>query len=292
MSWLVRFLAVVALVGAVTFVISGADASDDGAKRRASHRLGSEWRPDFQAAKRYANGRSGQVRFMIVDPFGRSHRLHHTGTAPMASLFKALLLATYLSEPNVRHRSLRDWERDLLGPMIKRSDDEAATRVRDIVGAGSVKGTARQADMQDFKYDPIWGLSRSSPRDQAHFFLRLERFIPERHEGYAKRLLAGIVRSQRWGVGRVHPDGWKLYFKGGWGDASGRVDHQTALYVRGGCRVALSIMTEHNPNHHYGTETLEGVAQRLMRGFGGVECSAHRIRRRAHAPGLQVVPVP
>ena len=203
MSRLVRFLAVVALVGAVTFAISGADASDDGAKRRASHRLGSEWRPDFQAAKRYANGRSGQVRFMIVDPFGRSHRLHHTGTAPMASLFKALLLATYLSEPNVRHRSLRDWERDLLGPMIKRSDDEAATRVRDIVGAGSVKGTARQADMQDFKYDPVWGLSRSSPRDQAHFFLRLERFIPERHEGYAKRLLAGIVRSQRWGVGRV-----------------------------------------------------------------------------------------
>jgi hypothetical protein len=34
-------------------------------------------------------------------------------------------------------------------------------------------------------------------------------------------LLRTVVPSQRWGVARVRPDGWRLYFKGGWGSGSG-----------------------------------------------------------------------
>ena len=291
MTPLLRLLALIALLGAAVLAISAAQASGGDAKR-GNERLDNEWRPGVAQAKRYANRRSGQVRFMIVDPFSRSQRHHQAGTAPMASLFKAMLLTTYLSEPNVRNRSLRESDRDLLGPMIKRSDDVAATRVRDIVGAGSVKKTARKAHMEDFSYHSVWGLSRTSPRDQAKFFLRIEQFIPERHEGYAKGLLADIVPSQRWGVGRVDPKGWKLYFKGGWGDGSGRVNHQTALYERGHCRMALSIMTENSPNHDYGSETLKGVAERLLSGFSAVSCPRHRIRRHVQAGGLEVIPAP
>ena len=47
------------------------------------------------------------------------------------------------------------------------------------------------------------------------------------------RLLGSIVRSQRWGIARVRPPGWALYFKGGWGSGSGAVDHQVALLRRG-----------------------------------------------------------
>ncbi len=207
--------------------LAGIGPAGEDTTRAGTHRLESQWRPDFQAARHYANDRSGEVRFMIIDPFGRADRLHQGASAPMASLFKALLLATYLSQGDVRDRSLRDWEKDLLGPMIKRSDNESATRVRDMLGAGKIKRMARRAHMQDFSYHPVWGLSRSSPRDQANFFLKLERYLPERHEGYAKYLLAHIVKSQRWGVGKVRPKGWRLYFKGGWGSGSGSVNHQT-----------------------------------------------------------------
>ena len=286
-----RSLTVVLLAGGAMALAGIGPAAED-TTRAGTHRLESQWRPDFQAARHYANDRSGEVRFMIIDPFGRADRLRQSASAPMASLFKALLLATYLSQGDVRDRSLRDWEKDLLGPMIKRSDNESATRVRDMLGAGRIKRMARKAHMQDFSYHPVWGLSRSSPRDQASFFLKLERYLPERHEGYAKYLLAHIVKSQRWGVGKVRPKGWRLYFKGGWGSGSGSVNHQTALYERGGCRVALSVMTENNPSHGYGSESIEGVTRRLLHGFGGVSCQGHEIRRRAHARGLSFVREP
>jgi hypothetical protein len=173
--------------------------------------------------------------------------------------------------------------------MIKRSDDVAATRVRDMVGAGAVKKTARRADMRDFSYHSIWGLSRTSPRDQANFFSKIERYVPKRHRSYARGLLADIVPSQRWGVGKADPKGWKLFFKGGWGDGSGRVNHQSALYERGPCRMALSVMTQHNPNHRYGSETIEGIAERLLRGLNKhVICTKRRKPRHVNAPGLQL----
>jgi hypothetical protein len=283
---LAAFLAGTVLLCGAAFALAGAHAGQR-AEKRGTQQFDSRWEPAFGAAKRYARGRSGDVRFMFIDPWKRAYRFNHAGSAPMASLFKAMLLTTYLSEPDVRDRSLRESDRDLLGPMIKRSDNVTATRVRDIVGAGSIRRTARKADMEDFSYHSVWGLSRTSPRDQAHFFGTIERYIPERHEDYALNLLADIVPSQRWGVGKVDPRGWSLHFKGGWGDASGRVDHQSALYLRGPCRASVSIMTEFNPSHRYGKATLEGVAERLMRGFGQVTCSKRTKPRHVHAPGLQ-----
>jgi hypothetical protein len=153
------------------------------------------------------------VRFAFIDPFGRSHTLNATRSAPMASLFKALLLATYLSRPGVLSRSLHGWERDLLGPMITRSDNDAATRVRDMLGSGPIISMARRIGMQAFSYHPIWGLSRTSPRDQARCFIHWDAFVPERHERYARYLLSHITSSQRWGVGNARPPGWDLFFK-------------------------------------------------------------------------------
>ena len=168
------------------------------------------------------------------------HSFHPGRTAPMASTFKVMLLATYLRQHSVRHRPLRHSDTSLLGPMIKRSDSVAATRVRDIVGVPAIKRLARDARLRKFSYNPVWGLSRDSARDQARFMYSLERYIPRRHRRYALRLLAGIVPSQRWGIGRVHVHGWKLFFKGGWGSGTGAVDHQIALLKSHGERISLA----------------------------------------------------
>jgi hypothetical protein len=85
------------------------------------------------------------------------------------------------------------------------------------------------------------------------------------------RLLASVAPSQRWGVGRVAPRGWELYFKGGWGSGSGAVDHQVALLTRGPLRVAIAVMTTANGSHAYGKATLRGVFRRLLRGLRGVQ---------------------
>jgi hypothetical protein len=223
------------------------------------------WTPGYSAAARYAKHRAGSVRFAVIGPAGGFRGFHAKRTAPSASLLKAMLLVEYLRI--ARDRALHARDRHLLRPMIRRSDNAAATRVNAIVGHRLYQ-LAHDAHMRDFHWDPgVWGLSRTSPRDQARFFWRLRALLPARHRGYALHLLATVIGPQRWGVGRVPHRGWHLYLKGGWGSGSGRVDHQSALLTSGSWRISLAIFTEFDPSHAYGKRTLRGVARRLLAGL-------------------------
>lgn len=224
------------------------------------------WQPQIAAARRYANRRAGDVAFATIDERGRIEGFRMARTAAAASVFKVMLLVAYLRKEDGHRLSNRD--RGLLAPMIRRSDNLAATLVRDIVGRTRIERLARAAGMRDFRYHPVWGQSRTSPRDQARFMYGLDSFVPGEHRSYARHLLSHIVRAQRWGIARVVPRGWRLYFKGGWGSGTGLVDHQVALLERRDRRVAVAIFTQFNPRHAYGKRTLRGVAARLLRGFG------------------------
>lgn len=223
------------------------------------------WQPDVAAARAYAQGRVGEVAFATIDQRGRFRGYRVRDTAPMASTFKVMLMAALLRKRD--ENPLRRSDRRLLAPMIRWSDNYSAEVVRDMVGPRRLERLARVAEMRDFDYNSYWGLSRSSPRDQARFMYRLQRYIPGRHRAYARYLLSHVVRSQRWGIGRVVPRGWKLFLKGGWGSGTGLVDHQVALLKHRRKRVALAIFTEVNPSHAYGKRTLRGVAARLLRGL-------------------------
>jgi hypothetical protein len=261
----VALLALTACVGLAALCFDSAGASG---KRAGPPRWGGiGWQPHVHRAEQYANRRAGEISFAVIDLDGRMRTFHAGDTAPAASVFKVMLLATYLRQPSVRDRRLHPDDRHLLGPMIRRSDSAAATRVRDIVGRDAIEHLAHDARMRDFRYDQVWGLSRTSARDQARFMYRLGRYIPKRHRGYARRLLSSIVPSQRWGIGRVRPKGWKLFFKGGWASGTGRVDHQVAFLTDHRHRIALAILTEFDPSHSYGKQTLKGVAGRLLHGL-------------------------
>jgi len=177
-----------------------------------------------------------------------------------------MLLAAYLDRARTRPLTRADLR--LLDPMVRRSDNVTATRVRDVVGAAGLRRVARRAGMRHFSVHPVWGLSRTDAADQTRFFLRLERHLPPRHRQTGLRLLRTIVPSQRWGIGRLRVGAWRLYFKGGWGSGTGRVDHQVALLRGCGAdRVAVAVMTTAQGTHAYGKRTLEGVFRRLLRGL-------------------------
>jgi hypothetical protein len=209
------------------------------------------WHPHVRDAGEYAAARAGHVSFGVRTV----HRLRGLGVdhvVPSASVVKARLLVAYLRQPSVRHRGLRRADRALLGPMIRRSDNAAASQVCNIIG---------------YPIRP-WGLTPIDVAGQTRFFLHIDRRIPTRHRRYAMRLLGSIVPSQRWGIARVRPRGWALYFKGGWGSGTGWADHQVALLRRGRRRLAVAILITSSPSHEYGKETLRGVAARLLRGLG------------------------
>jgi hypothetical protein len=219
------------------------------------------------AAREYAQARAGQISFAVRT----ERRLQGVGvrrTVPSASVLKAMLLVAYLRQPEVRDRALTRADLDLLEPMIRWSDNVAATRVRDIVGNAGLVRLARRVGMRAFVPAAVWGLSRIDAADQTKLFLRIERFVAARHRSTVLRLLGSIVPSQRWGIARVRPSGWALYFKGGWGSGSGAVDHQVALLRRGRRRISVAILTTASPSHAYGKETLRGVATRVLRGLG------------------------
>jgi hypothetical protein len=226
----------------------------------------SGWRPDTRAARAFALQRQGDVTFAVAT--GRRLAGYH-GAVPArsASVVKAMLLVAYLRRPDVRSRALRGAERALLAPMIRESDNRAATSVQARVGNGALVALAQAAGMRHFVPGLAWGGSRIAAGDQARFFLRLEHLLPERHRATALRWLRTIVPAQRWGIAPVVPPGWTAYFKGGWGSGRGAVTHQVALLARGDERVAVAILTTGNPSHAYGRVTVEGVARALVAGL-------------------------
>ena len=231
----------------------------------------SPWRPDMRDAIRYASHRHGAIA-IAVRTRTRFWGWHYAETFPSASVVKAMLLVAYLDMPSVRNRPLRASDRGLLTPMIRQSDNDAASEVLQIVGSDRMYALARRAHMRRFTLvTGTWGFTRIDAADQTRYFLHINALMAPRHRAYGMGLLNTITPVQRWGIARARPPGWRLYFKGGWGDGRGWVDHQVALLTRSDQRVSVAILTLHDELHAYGRETLRGIALRLLRGLDSAE---------------------
>jgi D-alanyl-D-alanine carboxypeptidase len=231
----------------------------------AAETITEQWRPGMKAAIRYANQRQGSISFAVKAPSGKLFAYRGHRAVPAASTIKVMFMAAYLRH-EARHRKLNAHDRSLLAPMIRRSDNSAASAIANRLGPRPINRLARAAKMHHFRYTRPWGLSRVDATEQARFMFHLGRFIPDRHEDYARYLLAHIVKSQRWGIAKLNRPRYKLYFKSGWGSGSGGVSHQVAwLERRFDVRISVAIMIENSPNHAYSTQTLRGIAARLLR---------------------------
>ena len=225
------------------------------------------WTPNTDAAIRYALSRRGIIAFAV-----RTH--HHywgwydTRIYPSASVLKPMLMVAYLRRSDVRDRDLTGDERGTLEPMIRWSDNNAANKMFNAVGTRGLDQLALDAHMKHFSpSSPVWGNSQIDAEDQTEFFLHIDKLIPPRHRAYAMNLLETIVPWQRWGVGQVQPAGWRLFFKGGWGSGTGRVDHQVALLTHSRIRLSVAVMTMDDGSHQYGQDTLRGMFERLLGGL-------------------------
>ncbi len=267
---------------AAALLIAGPGASAaDAPSRVITDGEAEEWHPEMREAYKYARSRTGEVSISVVDMKGRHSERGGYRTTNMASTAKVMLMTAYLRQNSVEDRPLTGEEESLIEPMIRRSDNGAATTIDNRLGRGPLENLADDADMRSYRWSSAWGLSRTSARDQAFFMRNLQHFIPDRHWDYARRQLASITPSQRWGIGKVALRGWNLGFKGGWGIRSSRaadssgfrtaergggtVNHQVAYLRKEGRRIGLAVLTEGNPSHSYGTQTLEGVFERLLK---------------------------
>jgi Beta-lactamase enzyme family len=246
-----------------------ADAPGAEAARGKKPKGGRSWQARVADAAAFARARGGSVSFAVVDERRRLHGFGANTGYSSASLVKAMLLTSYLNQRGVRGRPLRRADRRLLGPMIRVSDNDAASTVYERIGSDALMRLAGRAGMTRFQANPVWGGCQVTARDQARFFYRLRSLLPKRHRSYALGLLARIVPPQRWGIPPVSPRGWRVHFKGGWfpDEAGAWRVHQAALLRKGPRRLSVAVLSSGAPTFGYGADTVEGVAGRLLRGY-------------------------
>jgi beta-lactamase class A len=226
------------------------------------------WHQRVRDANAFLGSRTGSASFAVVDERRRVHAHLARVQYSSASIVKAMLLVAYLQRRDVRGRRLRGGERRLLGPMIRVSDNDAATAIFERVGEGGLRRVARRSGMRSFISNPVWGGCQVTARDQARLFFRIRQLLPERHRDYGLALLRRIVSYERWGIPQAAPDGWQVYFKGGWfKDDDGWRVHQAALLETGGRRISIAVLTRGNPTLEYGAATIAGVTARLLHGY-------------------------
>jgi D-alanyl-D-alanine dipeptidase len=218
-----------------------------------------------RSVQRWLRARGAINSWALMDSWGRLHSFAPHRVYVSASLVKAMLLVAYLR--GIGNRAPDAGERGSLDPMIQVSSNEAADTIYYRVGDAALYRLARVVGMRSFTVAGYWANAHFSAEDQARFFNRIDRLVPKASRGYARALLSSIVSYQRWGFSRYSlAVGFKTFFKGGWrGTGAGQLVHEAALFERGRTRISMAVLTDGNPSHEYGTETLQGVAQRLFR---------------------------
>jgi D-alanyl-D-alanine dipeptidase len=204
--------------------------------------------------------------FALIDSRGRLHGHEARRRYASGSIVKVMLLVAYLRRLEGRMPPPADQE--LLHTMIVLSGNKVASIIQGKVGTAALWQVARDAGMRDFSVSGSWGSALISAADQARFFRRFDRMIPAGTRDYARDLMSSIDRRQRWGFPRPALDlGFEAFFKIGWrGTAAGRLVHAVGMFERDGERVSLAVLTDGNPSHDYGTDTIRGAAERAFRG--------------------------
>ena len=235
-------------------------AAEEEAKREVVPARGA-----LREARTYAKERGGAVSFATVDSSGRLEGHDAERLYSAASVVKAMVLAAELRRLADAGAEIDSGTDSLLSAMITYSDNGAADAVYARVGDPGLVAVAERAGMTGFRIYGHWGNAQITARDMALFFADLDEAFPKRFRDYAKGLLGSVIASQSWGIPVAAGERWGARFKGGWLPDHALVHQAAELRERGGPRqISLAILTDEQPSHAYGVETVEGVAARLL----------------------------
>ncbi len=156
--------------------------------------------------------------------------------------------------------------RGLLTQMITVSDNAAADAIYGRVGDAGLRTVARQAEMRDFTVEGYWANAQITADDMTQFADNLDDLVKGPHEDFANELLRSIAPYQRWGIPTAVGERWRVRVKGGWRTTdTGALAHQFARLDRDRGSLSMAILTDGQPSHEYATETIQGLAARLLK---------------------------
>lgn len=218
----------------------------------------------------FAQDRTGLVSLAVVDSEGKLRGRKENRRYAAASVVKSMLLAAEIRRLKKAGMPIDSTTDSLLTAMITVSDNEAADSIYARVGDEGLFDVARRAQMTRFTVAGYWGNAQIAAADMARLFGDLDHALARRHREYAKGLLGSVVETQSWGIPAAAGDRWAVRFKGGWLPDHALVHQAAELRERKGDReLAIVVLTDQQPSHAYGVETVRGVAERLLSRGGG-----------------------
>jgi hypothetical protein len=224
-------------------------------------------RGEIRAASDYAAGRYGLVSFATVDSLGRLRGRDINHLYPGASVVKTMVMAAELRRLVEAGDPVDPATRSLLSAMIRSSDNDAADAIYARVGDAGLVAVAERVGMTGFEIAGHWGNAQVRAADMARLFADLDRLLPRRHREFGLGLLGSITAAQSWGIPPAAAGRWAVRFKGGWLPDKALVHQAGELRERGGPReISIAVLTDEQPSHGYGVETVRGVAERLLGG--------------------------
>lgn len=152
------------------------------------------------SAVAYLKARRGARKaFAVIDTKGRLSGWNADRRFVTASVVKAMLLVGYLRKVDAAGRGLTAAERALLRPMIRVSDNDAATAIWRRIGDSGLRRVAALAGMTNFVIGPqairscrcsarAWARAQITAADQARLFYGLDRLLRDRFLADGKNL--------------------------------------------------------------------------------------------------------
>ncbi|MFC4560661.1 serine hydrolase [Nocardiopsis mangrovi] len=193
-----------------------------------------------------------------------------------ASAVKVDLLVLLMLKAQDEHRALTADERDLLAPMIRSSDNDAAAEVYDRIGGaeGYREGAARLGLTTTRPGDDDhWGKTETTVADRLRVLrtvFTVDSPLSQEHRAYAVELMGTVDRDQAWGVSAAgDPDrsevknGWvsRSADKGKWAvNSTGHIVHNERFYL-------VAVLSDHHRDEATGIKQVERSATTAVDGL-------------------------
>lgn len=230
----------------------------------------------------YAASRSGSVGVAVYDDTsGALYTYNGTKLFRCASIIKVGIMAAVLQKASNEGRWLTPWEQDQIGPMIKWSDNTAATNLWNYIGPDNVIAYLQSIGMTNTNFEAgapksWWGWVNTCAKDMTVLVSRLyyKQIATAALCDYGINVMTKIVSSQSWGVKAGVPTGTWVAFKNGWypEETVWRVHSVGVVKDAGGKVFVVSVLTRYDVGlgQSYGIATTEGVTSRVWTAITGV----------------------
>lgn len=240
-------------------------------------------------AYNYAQSRTGRVGVAVYDDAGGAlYTYNGTWQVRAASTIKLGIMAAVLDKAAREGRWLTPWEAEQLGPMIKWSDNAAASNLWNYIGPDNVIAYLRSIGLTHTGFEAgvpksWWGYTLTSAKDLAVLTARIyyRQIATPALCDYAISLMTQVVSSQAWGVkGGVPSDAW-VAWKNGWypEETVWRVHSAGVVRSASGKRYVLAVVTRYEVGlgMQYGIDTTQQVSSHVYSAIVGTSAAAVRV---------------